>query len=68
MAEYIFELTDALYNEETGETVWNPIVKGELVRCKDCRHDRNCEIQYSAQAVDLFFCGRAERRQDASFN
>lgn len=35
--EYIFELGDALYNEETGEACFNPVVKGELIRCKDCK-------------------------------
>lgn len=37
-------------------------VIGELVRCKDCLHNRACEIQYHAQAGDLFFCGAAERK------
>lgn len=32
-----------------------------VVRCKDCLHNRACEIQYHAQAGDLFFCGAAER-------
>lgn len=33
-----------------------------VVRCKDCLHNRACEIQYHAQAGDLFFCGAAERK------
>lgn len=33
-----------------------------VVRCKDCLHNRVCEIQYHAQAGDLFFCGAAERK------
>ena len=33
-----------------------------VVRCKDCLHNRACEIQYNAQAGDLFFCGAAERK------
>ena len=32
------------------------------VRCKDCLHNRACEIQYHAQAGELFFCGAAERK------
>lgn len=36
----------------------------EIIRCKDCTHNNNCEIQYSAQAGELFFCGGAERRKD----
>lgn len=35
----------------------------EVVRCKDCLHNRACEIQYHAQAGDLFFCGAAERKE-----
>lgn len=34
----------------------------EVVRCKDCLHNRACEIQYNAQVGDLFFCGAAERK------
>ena len=33
-----------------------------VVRCKDCLHNRACEIQYHAQAGDLFFCGAAEQK------
>ena len=33
-----------------------------VVRCKDCLQNRACEIQYHAQAGDLFFCGAAERK------
>ena len=33
-----------------------------VVRCKDCLHNCACEIQYHAQAGDLFFCGAAERK------
>lgn len=38
MKEYIFELGDALYDEKTGKAVFNPKVKGELIRCKDCKY------------------------------
>lgn len=38
MAEYIFEISDVLYDEETGEAVMKPDYKGELIRCKDCKH------------------------------
>lgn len=33
----------------------------EIIRCKNCRHDNNCEIQYAAQAGSEFFCGAAEQ-------
>ena len=38
MVEYIFELNEALYNEETGEACFKPTIKGKLVRCKDCKY------------------------------
>jgi len=36
----------------------------EIIRCKDCRHNHNCDIQYHAQAGDMFFCAGAERRTE----
>lgn len=35
----------------------------EIIRCKNCRHNNNCEIQYVAQAGSEFFCGSAEGRK-----
>ena len=35
----------------------------EIIRCKNCRHNNNCEIQFDAQAGSEFFCGSAERRE-----
>lgn len=35
----------------------------EIIRCKDCRHNHNCDIQYHAQAGNMFFCAGAERRE-----
>ena len=39
-----------------------PVDAVPVIRCKDCLHNRACEIQYHAQAGDLFFCGAAERK------
>ena len=39
-----------------------PSAQPEIIRCKECRHNNDCEIQYSAQSGDEFFCGCAERR------
>lgn len=36
MAEYIFEIDVALYNDENQEVVMKPEYKGWLLRCKDC--------------------------------
>lgn len=38
MAEYIFEIDGALYNDENQEVVMKPEYKGRLVRCRDCIH------------------------------
>ena len=52
--EYIFELDDALYNEETGEACFNPVIKDELIRCKDCKH-RPKKPDYYEDGFDLEF-------------
>ena len=36
----------------------------EIIRCKECINNRNCDIQYHAQAGDEFWCAAAERRTD----
>ena len=38
MAEYIFEINNAFYDDKTGQVAINPEYKGKLVRCKDCHH------------------------------
>ena len=35
-----------------------------VVRCKGCMHNNDCDIQYSAQAGDNFFCGFGETEKD----
>ena len=72
--EFIFELDNALYNEETGEAVFKPKVKGELVRCYKCvywdrktiRWDGNqniavCDKCYEWKGAD-FYCADGERK------
>ena len=36
----------------------------EIIRCKDCRYNQNCNIQYHAQAGEEFYCGASERREE----
>ena len=36
----------------------------QVCRCKDCIHNNGCDIQYSAQAGDNFFCGFGETEKD----
>lgn len=33
----------------------------EPIRCKDCIHNNNCDIQYHAQAGDMFYCGAGRK-------
>ena len=41
-----------------------PSAQPEIMRCKDCRYNNDCEIQYNAQSGDEFFCGCAERKDN----
>lgn len=41
-----------------------PSAQTEIIHCKDCKHDNDCEIQYAAQTGNMFFCGYAERREE----
>ena len=36
----------------------------QVCRCKDCIHNNDCDIQYSAQAGENFFCGFGETGKD----
>ncbi len=36
----------------------------EVVRCKNCIYNNDCDIQYSAQAGDNFFCGFGDTKKD----
>lgn len=36
----------------------------EIIRCKNCRYNHDCDIQYHAQAGEEFYCGAAERKTD----
>ena len=72
MAEFIFEISDALYNEETGGAVMKPEYKGKLTRCKDCKYydNSNEDEPYCNRLVmhmdgnDNWFCGDAVRKEE----
>lgn len=73
MAEYIFEIGEALYNEKTGEAVMKPTYKGEIVRCRECKHRfidgenvrfNVCELNHNKVQSDDWFCADGERRDD----
>lgn len=75
MKEYIVDFGDALYNEETGEAVFNPKIKGELIRCKDCvcwdtswKPTRAIEGAYWCSNNDIYtesddYCSLAKRKE-----
>ena len=64
----VFETTDkklARRIEKTFQNIMDGIEAEQIVRCKDCKHDHDCEIQYAAQSGGNFYCGMAERKDDA---
>lgn len=68
MAEYIFEIKNAVYNGVTGEVSVKPKCVGELIRCKDCKYwtkpygwNGFCDHGIPAEADD--FCSWAERKE-----
>ena len=70
MPEFIFEINEGFCNEETGEVCMKPEFKGELVRCKDCRHYnpyyKNCMLIATMWSMDgMGYCFCAKRRDDA---
>ena len=62
MAEYIYEYIEGK----------NDILKGELVRCKDCRHyyanmipgGRGCQRNVYMEVDDNFFCANGARNEE----
>ena len=71
MAEYIFEISEALYDEQTGEAVMKPDFKGKLVRCRDCKHNslnRKSGNAYCNLGIELYqlddYCSCGERREE----
>lgn len=71
MAEYIFDMGDALCNTDTGEAVFKPKVVGEVVRCRDCKHYDpdtgirclgECEIYDGFLVAEYGFCHHGERK------
>lgn len=59
MKEYIFQLSDALYNVETGEAVFQPNVAGELIRCKNCKY--RLHLQETSCRPEQYLCRLDER-------
>lgn len=76
MADYIFRIDGALYNEETGEAVMKPELVGELIRCKDCKYsdifplDSDADMPMKCLGIRYggvyphWYCEHAERRED----
>lgn len=65
MSEYIFDMSDVLYNMDTGEAVFKPKLVGDLVRCKDCKHKHLdgmldgivWKCPFGLPSGENFFCG-----------
>ena len=53
----LYEIHDALTGIPAVDVV-------PVVFCKDCIHNNDCDIQYSAQAGENFFCGFGETEKD----
>jgi hypothetical protein len=75
MAEYIFNIDEALYDEMTGQMAMKPKVVGRLIRCSDCEHwDRTWTNDFAPNyhycpmvdgtRKDDFYCADAEERED----
>ena len=72
MAEFIFEIDDVLYDEETGQGVMKPEYKGKLTRCKDCRHwkanTQLCSVFSGLCTVHRMppdgYCSEAKRKEE----
>ena len=74
-SEYIFEINDALYDQETGNVCMMPKFVGVLIRCKDCKYyhkewdgtEKHHHEDYWCEWVEPDendFCSLAERRSD----
>lgn len=64
MLKNCFNATDEML-ESVKITVGElPPAQPEIMRCKDCRYNNDCEIQYSAQSGDEFFCGCADGKDN----
>ena len=40
-----------------------PAAQHQIVHCKDCMHNNDCEIQFCAHAGDNFFCSFGETEE-----
>lgn len=72
MAEYIFNIDQVLYDDDTKSLVAKPEYVGELIRCKDCRWGRktcgNIECFVDGNIPEYhgyeWFCPNGERKSD----
>ena len=67
MTEFIFEILESFYDEQTGMAVMEPKFKGKLVRCIDCEHFHGdgLECYWGLNAYEDDYCSHGERREDA---
>lgn len=68
IAEYIFNIDQVLYDDDTKSLVAKPEYVGELIRCRDCKHWM--ELLPKCNKTGKFgygvddYCSKAERRDD----
>lgn len=55
---------DAVKIMDIAKSIVIAIPSAQPCRCKDCIHNNDCDIQYSAQAGENFFCGFGETEKD----
>lgn len=55
MSEYIIEMGKALYDPDTGAAVFKPEFRGELVRCRECKHWKQ-QTNYAGVPLSFGFC------------
>ena len=72
MAEFIFEIDGAQYNEDTGEVAVKAKAKEELVRCKECRYWERQEPYATIGKCSIWksgrrstdFCSEGRKKED----
>ena len=62
MKEYIMQIDQVLYNEETSEWCAEPKVAGELIRCKDCAYKN--KYKFPPKYDEKYYCEKHEKVVD----
>jgi len=67
--EYALQILDEIRNRDgigynDYSDLWDAIseIPVNVVRCKDCKYNNDCDIQFAAQAGDSFSCCYGKRK------